>query len=182
MLSPTFVLWDAGRPLYTYGSIIIIALIMWQVKKRHRELRLGPTRSCSQCHQRLKQRGQERTSRDADVTPSGKNGCRVSLPSQGWLPEEGSVRCLLCADPSCPICNAVALEIQQLLVGENPDLLPTSPGPSPLAQRFCPRLISLLSRVRVCHPGTWGRDLKCQIYHGTLELCLLQALRSLGPL
>ncbi|XP_035552589.1 protein FAM205C [Canis lupus dingo] len=37
------------------------------------------------------------------------------MKSQGWLPKEGSVRWLLCADPSCPICNAVALEIQQLL-------------------------------------------------------------------
>ncbi|XP_038538553.1 protein FAM205C-like isoform X1 [Canis lupus familiaris] len=37
------------------------------------------------------------------------------MKSQGWLPKEGSVRRLLCADPSCPICNAVALEIQQLL-------------------------------------------------------------------
>lgn len=39
----------------------------------------------------------------------------ISLPSQGWLPQEGSVRRLLCPDPSCPICNAMALEIQQLL-------------------------------------------------------------------
>lgn len=43
----------------------------------------------------------------------------VSLPSQGWLPQEGSVRRLLCPDPSCPICNAMALEIQQLLGLEN---------------------------------------------------------------
>ncbi|XP_046523247.1 protein FAM205C-like isoform X2 [Equus quagga] len=39
---------------------------------------------------------------------------------QGWLPEEGSVRWLLCADPSCPVCNAVALEIQQLLSQGSP--------------------------------------------------------------
>ncbi|XP_046523237.1 protein FAM205C-like isoform X1 [Equus quagga] len=59
---------------------------------------------------------------------------------QGWLPEEGSVRWLLCADPSCPVCNAVALEIQQLLVGENPDLPPTSPGPSQGSS--CPESLS----------------------------------------
>uniref|UniRef100_A0A5F5PL06 SPATA31-like domain-containing protein n=2 Tax=Equus TaxID=9789 RepID=A0A5F5PL06_HORSE len=42
------------------------------------------------------------------------------MKSQGWLPEEGSVRRLLCEDPSCPICNAVALEIQQLLSQGSP--------------------------------------------------------------
>ena len=46
MLSPTFVLWEIGYPLYTYGSIIIIALIIWQAKKNHQELKLGPKRSC----------------------------------------------------------------------------------------------------------------------------------------
>lgn len=46
MLSPIFVLWDAVYPLYTYGSIIIIALIIWQVKKNLQELMLGPNRSC----------------------------------------------------------------------------------------------------------------------------------------
>lgn len=43
----------------------------------------------------------------------------ISLPSQGWLPQEGSVRRLLCSDSSCPICNAMSLEIQQLLGVEN---------------------------------------------------------------
>lgn len=43
----------------------------------------------------------------------------ISLPSLGWLPSEGSVRRLLCSDPSCPICNAMALEIQHLLRGES---------------------------------------------------------------
>ncbi|KAL0606158.1 Protein FAM205A, partial [Plecturocebus cupreus] len=41
------------------------------------------------------------------------------IKSQGWLPPEGSVRRILCADPCCQICNSVALEIQQLLMGEN---------------------------------------------------------------
>ncbi|XP_051043556.1 protein FAM205C [Phodopus roborovskii] len=41
------------------------------------------------------------------------------MKSQGWLPQEGSVRKLLCSDPSCPICNGMALEIQQLLGGES---------------------------------------------------------------
>ncbi|KAF5915735.1 hypothetical protein HPG69_011548 [Diceros bicornis minor] len=45
MLSPTFVLWDVGYPLYTYGSIITIALIIWQVKKSCQGLRLAPNRS-----------------------------------------------------------------------------------------------------------------------------------------
>ena len=46
MLSPTFILWDVGYPFYTYGSILIIALIIWQVRKNHRDLRVGPNRSC----------------------------------------------------------------------------------------------------------------------------------------
>lgn len=46
MLSPTFILWDVGYPLYTYGSIIIIALIIWQVKKTHQAVKLGPKRNC----------------------------------------------------------------------------------------------------------------------------------------
>ncbi|EFB21546.1 hypothetical protein PANDA_021065, partial [Ailuropoda melanoleuca] len=53
-----------------------------------------------------------------------------SLPSQDWLPQEGSVRRLLCADTCCEICNAMALEIQQLLAGENTLISPPSSGPS----------------------------------------------------
>ena len=40
------------------------------------------------------------------------------------------MRRLLCADPSCPICNAVALEIKQWLASENTPVSPTSSGPS----------------------------------------------------
>ena len=54
----------------------------------------------------------------------------IFLPSQGWLPQEGSVRRLLCSDPSCPICNAMALEIQQLLGYENKEPCLTSLRPS----------------------------------------------------
>ncbi|XP_048204148.1 protein FAM205A [Perognathus longimembris pacificus] len=43
------------------------------------------------------------------------NSCYVFLPSQGWLPQEKSVRQLLCTDPKCKICNTVAQEIQELL-------------------------------------------------------------------
>ncbi|XP_019295578.1 protein FAM205C isoform X2 [Panthera pardus] len=118
MLSPTFILWDVGYPLYAYGSIIIIALIIWQVKKSHQELRLGPNRSCCRRHRRVKQRAKDRTSRARRLSreEAEKPWELLSvMKSQGWLPKEGSVRRLLCADPSCPICNAVALEIQQLL-------------------------------------------------------------------
>lgn len=54
----------------------------------------------------------------------------IFLLSQGWLPQEGSVRRLLCSDPSCPICNAMALEIQQLLGYENKETCLTSLRPS----------------------------------------------------
>ncbi|XP_007076599.2 protein FAM205C isoform X1 [Panthera tigris] len=133
MLSPTFILWDVGYPLYAYGSIIIIALIIWQVKKSHQELRLGPNRSCCRRHRRVKQRAKDRTSRARRLSreEAEKPWELLSvMKSQGWLPKEGSVRRLLCADPSCPICNAVALEIQQLLEGENTLISPPSSGPS----------------------------------------------------
>ncbi|XP_032716338.1 protein FAM205C [Lontra canadensis] len=133
MLTPTFLLWDVGYPLYTYGSIIIIALIIWQVKKSHQELRLGPNRSCCRRHRRVKQRAKDRTSRARRHSreEAEKPWELLSImKSQGWLPQEGSVRRLLCADPSCPICNAVALEIQQLLAGENTLISPPSSGPS----------------------------------------------------
>lgn len=40
------------------------------------------------------------------------------------------MRQLLCADPCCQICNAMVLEIQQLVVGENTLVSPASGGPS----------------------------------------------------
>ena len=70
------------------------------------------------------------TGKEADVAASVTSDCHASLPSQGWLPQEGSVRRLLCADPCCQICNSVALEIQQLISGETTLTTPTSSGPS----------------------------------------------------
>ncbi|XP_062937759.1 protein SPATA31F3 [Cynocephalus volans] len=119
MFSPTFFLWDVGYPLYTYGSICIIVLIIWQVKKSHEKLRLGPNRSCCQNHRRLKQRSRDRTSKAKRTSQEEAKKLQKllsAMKSQGWLPQEGSVRRLLCADPCCQTCNAVALEIQQLLV------------------------------------------------------------------
>ncbi|XP_052501076.1 protein FAM205C isoform X2 [Budorcas taxicolor] len=52
------------------------------------------------------------------------------MRSHGWLPQEGSVRRLLCADPCCQICNSVALEIQQLISRETTLTTTTSSGPS----------------------------------------------------
>eukprot|EP00070_Physeter_catodon_P020923 XP_023982071.1 protein FAM205C [Physeter catodon] len=132
MLSPAFILWDVGYLLYTYGSIIIIALIIWQVRKNHQDLRLGPNRSCCWCHRRVKQRAKDKTSRARRLSreEAEKPWELLSvMRSQGWLPQEGSVRRLLCADPCCQTCNAVAVEIQQLLSGENTLTTPTS-GPS----------------------------------------------------
>ncbi|XP_039102997.1 protein FAM205C isoform X1 [Hyaena hyaena] len=146
MLSPTFLLWDGGYPLYTYGSIIIIALIIWQVKKSHQVLRLGHNRSCCRRHRRVKQRAKDRTSRARRLSrkEAEKPWELLSvMKSQGWLPKEGSVRRLLCADSSCPICNAVALEIQQLLAGENTLISPPSSGPSQASS--CLEILSMSS-------------------------------------
>lgn len=48
MMSPAFVVWDLMHPLYTYGSIFIIILIIWQMKKSYQGLGLEPKRSCCQ--------------------------------------------------------------------------------------------------------------------------------------
>ncbi|XP_055453636.1 protein FAM205C [Psammomys obesus] len=129
MLSPTFILWDVGYPLYTYGSIFIIALIIWHVKRSHQGLMLGPDKSCYKCYQRIKQRPGDRTSRAKRTSKEEAEKLRKLLSvmkSQGWLPQEESIRRLLCSDPSCPICNAMALEIQQLLGSENKETSCTS--------------------------------------------------------
>ncbi|XP_005401093.1 PREDICTED: protein FAM205CP-like [Chinchilla lanigera] len=132
MLSPVFLLWDVEYSLYTYGSIFIIGVIIWQVRKRCQKLTLRPTKNCCQHHQRVKQRSGEATLRAKGSSQKEAERLQklVSLmESQEWLPQEGSVRRLLCADPSCRICNATALEIQQLLVGRNNQISPTFSKP-----------------------------------------------------
>uniref|UniRef100_A0A452DRS8 SPATA31 subfamily F member 3 n=1 Tax=Capra hircus TaxID=9925 RepID=A0A452DRS8_CAPHI len=128
MLSPTFILWDVGYPFYTYGSIIIIALIIWQVKKNQQDVKLGPKRNCCRRHQKVKQRAKEKTPREVCLRPHTDKEADVT--AHGWLPQEGSVRRLLCADPCCQICNSVALEIQQLISCETTLTTATSSGPS----------------------------------------------------
>ncbi|XP_032743147.1 protein FAM205C isoform X2 [Rattus rattus] len=122
MLIPPFILWDVGYSVYTYGSIFIIALIIWQVKRSHRGLRMGPTKSCAKCFRRIKQTPSDRSTRAKRTSKEEAEKLQKlldTMKSQGWLPQEGSVRRLLCPDPSCSICNAMTLEIQQLLGIEN---------------------------------------------------------------
>nr|XP_020032372.1 protein FAM205C [Castor canadensis] len=117
MLSASCVLWDAKYPLYYYGSIFAIILIIWQVKRSYYGLRLEPKRSCCQRHRKVRQRARDAASRARRLfqEEAEKPWKLLSvMKSQGWLPQKGSVRRLLCADPCCQICNAVALEIQQL--------------------------------------------------------------------
>ncbi|XP_074186767.1 protein SPATA31F1-like [Rhinolophus sinicus] len=139
MLSPTFVLWNTECFLYTYGTIFIIILIIWEVKRNYHGLRLEPKRICCQRHQKVKQRPRNAASRARRL--SWKEAEKPSellsvMKSQSWLPQEGSVRRLLCADPSCQTCNATALEIQQLLAGENTPISPRSRGPLPVSLSF----------------------------------------------
>ncbi|XP_030673451.1 protein FAM205A-like [Nomascus leucogenys] len=132
MFSPTFVPWDVGYPLYIYGSIFIIILIIWQVKRSHHKLSPEPKRSCCRCHHKVRQRarGAASTARRCSRKEAEKPQKLLSIiKSQGWLPPEGSVRRILCADPCCQICNSVALEIQQLLAGENNQISLTLSGP-----------------------------------------------------
>ncbi|XP_069432378.1 protein SPATA31F3-like isoform X2 [Ovis canadensis] len=67
------------------------------------------------------------------------------MRSHGWLPQEGSVRRLLCADPCCQICNSVALEIQQLISCET--TLPTATSSGPSQGSSCLEVLSM-SRLK----------------------------------
>nr|KAF6484322.1 family with sequence similarity 205 member A [Rousettus aegyptiacus] len=112
------VLWDIGYSLYTYGSIFIIILIIWQVKRSYHGLTLEPKRSCCWRHRKVRQRARDAASRARRLSwkEAEKPWKLLSImKSQGWLPQEGSVRKLLCADTCCQTCNALALEIQHLL-------------------------------------------------------------------
>ncbi|XP_037349036.1 protein FAM205A-like [Talpa occidentalis] len=121
MWSPTFLPWDGGYHLYTYGSVLLMILIIWKVKRSYHGLRLEPKKCCCQRHRKVKQRAR-------DAGASRARGCSRKeaekprellsvMKSQDWLPREGGVRRLLCADPCCNTCNAVALDIKHLLEG-----------------------------------------------------------------
>ncbi|XP_075415609.1 protein SPATA31F3-like [Tenrec ecaudatus] len=121
MLSPILFLWNAGYPLYTYGSVFVIMLIIWKMKRNQQGLSLGPSRSCYRCHRKIGPRTGARSSTARRTSQEEAEKLRKLLSlmrSHNWLPREGSVRSILCADPCCPTCNDLALEIQQLLQGE----------------------------------------------------------------
>ncbi|XP_012781212.2 protein SPATA31F3 isoform X1 [Ochotona princeps] len=132
MMSPTLILWDIRYPFYACGSIFIIGLIIWRVKKKRQKLRLGPHRSCCLNHQRIKQRPKDKAkAKKTSQEEAEKLQKLISvMKSQGWNPKEQSVRRLLCADPCCPVCNAVALEIHHLLECGNKQVPPTHSVPS----------------------------------------------------
>ncbi|XP_031232981.1 protein FAM205C isoform X2 [Mastomys coucha] len=74
------------------------------------------------CFRRIKQKPSDRMTRAKRTSKEESEKLQKLLSimkSQGWFPQEGSVRRLLCSDSSCPICNAMSLEIQQLLGVEN---------------------------------------------------------------
>ncbi|XP_062064068.1 protein SPATA31F1-like [Lepus europaeus] len=132
MLSPTCVLWDVGYPLYTYGSIFILILLLWQVKRSQHGLTLESKRSCCQRHRKVRQRARDAASRARRLSQeeAEKPWELISvMKSQGWLPEEEGVRRLLCTDRSCHVCNSAALEILQLLEGEHVQVSPSPPRP-----------------------------------------------------
>ncbi|XP_006916172.1 protein FAM205A [Pteropus alecto] len=163
MLSHTFVLWDIGYSLYTYGSIFIIILIIWQVKRSYHGLTLEPKRSCCWRHRKVRQRTRDAASRARGISwkEAEKPWELLSImKSQDWLPQEGSVRKLLCADTCCQICNALALEIQHLLAGENTLISPTSSGPSQGSS--CPEVLSMSNvyfEQSLEHYSTFSKEL-----------------------
>ncbi|XP_075415610.1 protein SPATA31F3-like [Tenrec ecaudatus] len=133
MLIPINVHWDIDCSLYNFGSVFIIALIIWQVKRIHRGLRLGHNRSCCWRHRRLRQKAREaalRARRASQAEAERPWKLLLLIKSHNWLPREGSVRSILCADPGCPTCNDLALEIQQLLQGDSTLVTSSSLGPA----------------------------------------------------
>ncbi|XP_042637742.1 protein FAM205C [Orycteropus afer afer] len=162
MMSPTYVQWDIVYSLYNFGSIFIIVLIIWQVKKIQHGLRLGHNRSCCWRHRRVRQRTREAVSRARRTSPEEAEKPQKLLSllkSQGWLPQEGHVRRLLCADPCCHICNDMALEIQQLLTGDNTLAAPTSAGAS-----LRPSCLGVLSTSAVSEESRQRGSRHCRVH------------------
>ncbi|XP_012667105.1 protein FAM205A-like [Otolemur garnettii] len=146
MLSLTFVLWDLRYPIYIYGCIFIIILIIWQLKRCFCGLWLKPKSICYRRHRKIRQRARDVVSRawifSQEEVEKPQELVSV-MKSQGWLPQEESVRQLLCADPCCHTCNSVALEIQELLVGEHNQISPNLTGPSQSSS--CLEILSISS-------------------------------------
>ncbi|XP_019821158.2 protein SPATA31F1 [Bos indicus] len=130
MLIPTSVLWDLGYLLYIYGSIFIIILTIWQMKESYHGL-TEHKRSFCPSHRKVRQGARDAASRARRLSQEEAEKPWELLSvmrSQDWLPQEGSVRQLLCEDPCCQTCNGMALEIQQVLAEENTLVSPTSGG------------------------------------------------------
>ncbi|XP_040819529.1 protein FAM205A-like [Ochotona curzoniae] len=133
MLSSTFIPEDIEYWLYTYGFILFIFLMLWQLRRSYCGLKLEPKRSCCRRHRKVRQRARDAASRARRLSQEEAEKPRELISvmkSQGWLPADQNVRRLLCEDPCCQICNAVALEVHQLLVDESIMLSPSLSGTS----------------------------------------------------
>ncbi|XP_052031740.1 protein FAM205A [Apodemus sylvaticus] len=131
MLSPACSFWDISYRLCTYTSIFIIFLIAWQIRRRYQGLSLKPKEICYRHHRKVRQRARDAASRARRLSQeeAEKPWELLSImKSQSWIPKEGNVRQLLCLDPSCQICEAATLEIQQLLQSERSQLSPALLG------------------------------------------------------
>ncbi|XP_012576715.1 PREDICTED: protein FAM205CP homolog, partial [Condylura cristata] len=157
MLSPTFLPWDVGYHLYTYGSILLMLLIIWQVKRSYHGSRLAPKKSCCQRHQKIKQRAKDAAASKArgcsrkeakeprellslmksELTSWGSTqtgACHFNLCLKIFRDgttgiQGGRLQPLQCADPSCNTCNAVARNIKHLLMGGTSLTSSSSAGP-----------------------------------------------------
>ncbi|XP_075406987.1 protein SPATA31F1 [Tenrec ecaudatus] len=147
MLSPIFVPWDIAYFLYTYVSLLLIILLLWQMKRSHHGLQGEPPKnSCRRQHQRHRVRARDAASRArrASRKEAEKPWELLSvMKSQSWLPQEGSVRRLLCTDHCCHVCNDAALEIGQLLTSENTPTAPVSVGAAQSSS--CVEIVSMSS-------------------------------------
>ncbi|XP_055434401.1 protein SPATA31F3 isoform X2 [Bubalus kerabau] len=127
---PRLHLSSSARPDEPWVRVPVFALHQRQTLRRPD---CGSPDARGKRHQKVKQRAKEKTPRARRHSRKEADKPLELLSimrSQGWLPQEGSVRRLLCADPCCQICNSVALEIQQLISGETTLTTPTSSGPS----------------------------------------------------
>ncbi|XP_045154565.1 protein FAM205A [Echinops telfairi] len=139
MLSPIFVPWGILYFLYTYGSLLLIILLLWQMKSSHHGLQREPPKSSCRVGKHP-----DHYSRRASRKEAEKPWELLSImKSQSWLPQEGSVRRLLCTDHCCHVCNDAALEIGQLLTSENTPTAPVSVGVAQSSS--CVEIVSMSS-------------------------------------
>ncbi|XP_044513201.1 protein FAM205A-like [Gracilinanus agilis] len=136
MLRYIFALGDSDYDDYTIGFLFLFSIIvLWRF---YYGFQKTANQSCC-----WRQRKVKRNSKDTEqrAWKSSQEDAKTFLEllsvlkSQAWVFKENSVRKLLCKDPTCSVCNTVALETKLLLSGEK-DLV-SPPALSPSSESSC---------------------------------------------